>query len=226
VKRTLSSPISLASRLAGVLVALGSSACFLFPPGTPVDFCIEQAKIFCDLQFNCCSAAERRADPAGVFNGASTRRKAPSTVGECTDLVIDVCRASVEQQNESLVAERIRYDAEAATACLEDLRAAVDDCDATEFFEAGGSYLAQLLDNGQPGVLGSSCDNVIEANVDTDDECFASYECESGSCVVQNTGNDVSAEGECLGEGTPTNPFEDGIDFEICDGLEDNQPEG
>ncbi len=178
-------PTPFTKTAAGVLFALGASSCSLFPPSTPVDFCIEQAKTFCDLQFRCCTAAERRADLFGLFNGASTRRAAPSTVGECTDLVIEVCRATVEQQNESLVAERVTYDPEEAVECLADLRAAADDCDAAEYFEASGTWLVQLLDNGQPGILGRSCDNVIEGEVDTDDECFATYECKEGGCVVQ-----------------------------------------
>lgn len=207
-----------------VVALAGASSCMLLPPGTPVDFCIEQARVFCDLQYRCCTAAERSADPLGVFRGAATQRHAPSSAGECADVLAEVCRAGAEQLNESLVAERIEYDAEEAAECLSDLRQAVDECDATEFFEAGGSWLAQLIDNGQPGVLGDSCDNAIEPKVDTGDDCFASWECERGACVVQNSGNDVSAEGECTGEGTPQNPFDGTVELEICDGLEDNQP--
>ncbi len=216
-------PTPFTKTAAGVLFALGASSCSLFPPSTPVDFCIEQAKTFCDLQFRCCTAAERRADLFGLFNGASTRRAAPSTVGECTDLVIEVCRATVEQQNESLIAERVTYDPEEAVDCLEDLRVAAEECDAAEYFEASGSWLPVLLDSGQPGVLGRSCDNVIEGDVDTDDECFANYECKEGACVVQNREGEVSAEGECQGEGVQENPLIN-IEFEVCDGLEDNQP--
>lgn len=210
--------------LSALMAALFSSSCGFLPPGTPVDFCIEQARLFCDLQYRCCTAAERRADPLGLFGGPAVARKAPSTAGECVEVVAEVCRASVEQQNESLREERIQYDADEAVDCLDDLRKAVDECDATEFFESGGTWLSGLLDNGQPGVLGDSCDNAIEGNVDTGDECFASYECEKGSCVVQNTGGDISAEGECTGEGTPQNPMDSSVELEICDGLDDNQP--
>lgn len=196
----------------------------LLPPGNPVDFCIEQARLFCDLQYRCCTAGERRADPLGLFSGPSTARKAPSSAGECVDVLAEVCRASAEQQNESLVAERIQYDPDEAVDCLDDMRKAVDECDATEFFDASGTYLSSLIDNGQPGVLGSSCDNAIEGAVETGDECFASWECEKGACLVQSVGGDITAEGECTGDGTPQNPLDGTVEIEICDGLEDNQP--
>ena len=207
-----------------LVATVALTSCMLLPPGNPVDFCIEQARLFCDLQYRCCTAAERKADPIGLFNGPATARHAPSTAGECVEVVAEVCRASADQLNESLVEERIQYDADEAIDCLDDLRKAVDECDATEFFDAGGTWLSSLIDNGQPGVLGDSCDNAIEAAVETGDECFASWECEKGSCVVQNTGGDISAEGECTGDGTPQNPLDGTVEIEICDGLEDNQP--
>lgn len=196
----------------------------LVPPGSPVDFCIEQARVYCDLQYRCCTAGERRADPLGVFSGPSTIRHAPSTAGECVDVLAEVCRASADQHNESLTEERIKYDADEAVDCIDAMRKAVDECDATEMFEASGTWLSSLIDSGQPGVLGDACDNAIEGNVETGDECFASYECEKGSCVVQNLGGDISAEGECVGDGTAQNPLDGTVEIEICDGLEDNQP--
>ena len=202
-----------------VTALLAASCSAFFPPGNPVDFCVEQAGAWCDLQFKCCTAVERRADPLGVFNGRPTARRAPSDPGECLGVMTDLCRGTVDAQNESLVEERITYDADEAADCLADMRTAIDECDPEAFFDAQGSYLSQLLDNGRPGVLGDGCDNAIEGAVEENDECFASYECEKGACVV-NSG-DITAEGECQGSDTPQNPFENNFDFEICDGLED-----
>lgn len=200
--------------------ALLTSCSAFFPPGNPVDFCIEQASAFCDLQFKCCSAGERRDDPLGLFDGPPTTRHAPSDPGECLGMMSDLCHGTIDAQNESLVEERISYDADEAADCLADVRSAVDECDPGAFFDAQGSYLVQLLDSGRPGVLGDSCDNALEGNVDENDECFASYECQRGACIV--TSSDVTAEGECQGTDNPQNPFENNLDFQICDGLEDS----
>lgn len=202
-------------------ITVGFTSCsLLFPPGTPVDFCVEQAAAFCDLQFNCCTAAERQADPLGVFNGAAIRRRAPSDAGECLGVMTDICYATIDAQNESLAEERIEFDPEEADSCIADLREAVDACDPEAFFEAQGTYLASLIDSGQPGILGDGCDNAIEGNVDEGDECFATYECKKGGCFPTGVGGDITSEGECQGSETPTNPFDNAnVDFEICNGL-------
>lgn len=204
--------------LVGALLAASCSA--FFPPGNPVDFCVEQAAAWCDLQFKCCTATERKGDPLGLFAGRPISRRAPSDAGECHAVMAELCRGTIDAQNESLVEERITYDADEAADCLAEVRTAVDDCDPAAFFDAQGSYLVNLLDSGRPGVLGDACDNAVEGNVDENDECFASYECQRGSCVV-TTFDEVTAEGECQGNDSPQNPFEDNIEFEICDGLED-----
>jgi hypothetical protein len=63
-------------------------------------------------------------------------------------------------QNEALADERIDYDVDEAADCLEDLRAAVDDCDVQDFFDAQGSHVLSIIGNGRPGILGDACDNV------------------------------------------------------------------
>jgi hypothetical protein len=224
-RRTRSTLIRVTATTRKILTLLGaafSSSCFLFPPGTPVDFCIRQAELYCDMQFNCCTATERQRDPLGVFTGAPTARWAPSSQGECVDVMADVCRAGAEQQNVSLAEERITYDGDEAVDCLETMATAVAECNMADFFEAQGTYLAQLLDNGQPGILGDGCDNAIEGAVEENDDCFAQYECESGACVNQSVGDEFTLEGECQGDGKPQNPFDAAnIEFEICDGLDD-----
>lgn len=204
-----------------VAAAVAATSCSLLPPGNPVDFCVEQARAFCDLEFRCCTAFERQNDPFDLLGGPAVRRHAPSSAGECVDLMIEICQAGAAQQNESLVEERIQYDADEAVDCLEDLRKAADECNPATFFEASGTYLSGLLHTGQPGVLGDSCENALEGVVESGDECFASYECETGACVTQPGPNEVTAEGECAGDTRPENPFEQNIDFEICDGLGD-----
>lgn len=206
--------------IAALLAVASSSACSVFlPPGSPVDFCVEQAAAYCDLQFNCCTAQERRGDPFGLFTGTAVNRRAPSDAGECLGIMTDICHATIDAQNESLAEERIEFDADEAEDCIVELREAVAECDPGAFFEAQGTYLSQLVDTGRPGVLGRGCDNAIEGAVDEGDECFASYECQRGQC--QPTTGDVTAEGECVGSDVAQNPFEGNIDFEICDGRED-----
>jgi hypothetical protein len=207
-----------------VVAVVVASACYtLFPPGTPVDFCVQQASLYCDLQFKCCTAVERERSPLGANLSASIRRKAPSSAGECTEVVAEICRAAVEQQNESVREERVTFDADEAVDCLEDLQSAVDDCDPGDFFDAQGTYLIQMFQDGQPGLLGNACDNAIEGDVDEDDTCFADYECKKGECVVDPEADQVSLEGECQGDGEPGAPFDGNVKFEVCDGLDDEE---
>ncbi len=205
-------------------MGFGGGCYQLFPPVKPVDFCVEQARLYCELQFRCCTAIERTDSPLGLLRTAATSRAAPSTEGECTDVIAGVCRAAAAQQDESLVEERIEFDVDEAGDCLDDLSEAVADCDAGDFFDAQGTYLLQMLSDGQPGVLGDACDGAIDGDVDDDDTCFASYECKSNACVVTPGPNEVTAEGECFegGGGDAPNPF-DNVKFEICDGLDDEE---
>ena len=186
-----------------------------------MDFCVEQARLLCDLQFRCCTAQERRDSLIGLQQSPAVQRQAPSSAGECTEVVAEVCRAAAQQQNESVTEERVSYDSDEAVDCLEELQKAVDDCDAGDFFDAQGTYLLQMLGDGQPGIPGSACDGAIEAEVDDGDSCFASYECKDGQCVVEPAANEVTAEGECQGEGEQQNPFDGNVKFEVCDGLDD-----
>ena len=195
----------------------------LTAPGSPVDFCVEQARLYCELQFRCCTAIERESSALGLLRSPAIARKAPSSAGECVEVVAEVCRAAAAQQNESLGEERVTYDADEAVDCLDDLRDAVDECDAGDFFDAQGTYLLQMLDDGQPGLAGDSCDNAVEGDVDEDDTCFADYECKRGSCVVEPAENEVNLEGECQGDGEPGSPFDGNVKFEVCDGLGDEE---
>jgi len=205
------------------VVAVVANGCLFFPPGSPVDFCVQQAQLYCDLQFKCCTAIERDRSILGSNLSPTIRRKAPSSAGECTEVVADICRAAVEQQNESVREARVEFDSDEAADCIEDLQAAVDDCDPGDFFDAQGTYLVQMFDDGQPGILGNACDSAIQGDVDEDDTCFASYECKKGACVVEPKANEVSLEGECQGEGEPGNPFDGNVKFEVCDGLDDEE---
>lgn len=218
------------TRNAALVVVVGPvlgllGGCYqLFPPVKPVDFCVEQARLYCELQFRCCTAIERKDSLLGLQRSAATFRAAPSTEGECTDVMAEVCRAAAAQQDESLTEERIEFDVDEAVDCLDDLSEAVADCDAGDFFDADGTYLLQMLQNGQPGILGDSCDGAIDGDVDDGDTCFASYECKSNACVVTADENEVTAEGECVaGGGEPQNPFDGAVKLEICDGLDDEE---
>jgi hypothetical protein len=207
-----------------VAVVVVVSGCYqLFPPVQPVDFCIEQARLYCDLQFRCCTAVEREESILGLRQSRPVLRKAPSSAGECVEVMTEVCRAAAEEQNEALREERITFDADEAVDCLDDLVDAVDDCDAGDFFDAQGTYLLQMLDDGRPGIPGDFCDNAIEGDLDEGDDCFADYECDEGTCLVTPGPDEVTAEGECQGEGKTPNPFEGNVKFEVCDGLDDEE---
>lgn len=215
-------------RLSVVFAVVATSSCIDIPPllapGNPVDFCIEQAKAYCALEYRCCTAAERVGNDLGLFRSPAFSRWAPSTEDECVGIAADVCRGTIAEQNESLADERISYDAEEAESCLADLREAVDGCELKDFFKADGSFMVQLLGNGTPGVLGSACEDAVQGEVDDGDTCFASYECKRGGCVVQSTGS-VTIKGECAGDFSEPNPFAsfNGVRIEICDGLGDDE---
>ncbi len=209
-----------------VVVLLATSSCLQIPnvlaPGSPVDFCIEQAKVYCQLQFDCCTATERTEDPLGIFSGPAVSRWAPSTIDECVGIVSDICRGEVEQQNESLADERVKYDSDEAASCLDDLHKAADDCSLKDFLKADGSYLTSLVQNGQPGIFGAACEDTIKGEVDDGDTCFAQYECKRGFCSPRQNG-DVTLKGECSGDTHPENPFATfgNITLEVCNGLDD-----
>ena len=212
--------------LAAIFVVVATASCLKLPnvlaPGSPVDFCIEQAKSYCALEFRCCTAAERQSDKLGVFSSPTFDRWAPSTEDECVGLVADICRGSVAEQNESLQNERIQYDADEAQSCLDELHDAVDGCDPKDFFKKDGSYIVQLVASGSPGILGSACEDAVQGDVDDGDTCFADYECKRGFCVVQDNGT-ITRKGECAGDINPTNPFGNfnGVTIEVCNGLDD-----
>jgi hypothetical protein len=216
--------------VAVALTAVLSAACIQVPnllaPQNPVDFCVEQAKSYCALQFRCCTAAERTSDALGVFHGPSVSRWAPSNEDECAGLVADICRGNIEEQNESLREERVKYDADEAASCLDELHQAVDDCDIKDFFKKDGSYMSTLVSSGQPGIFGGACEDAVKGDVDDGDTCFAQYECKRGACDFSASGND-DLKGDCTGDQRAPNPFADfsGVHIEVCDGLEDNSEE-
>ena len=212
-----------------LLLALSLVSCKLpnvLAPQNPVDFCIEQAKSYCALEFRCCTATERDAQsfPAPFRSGVFVRHP-PANEGDCVNTASDACRAVVDGQNEALTKERVKYDPDEASSCLDDLRKSVDECKPEDFFHADGSYMIFVIGAAQPGVLGAACEDVIRGNVDPHDTCFATYECKDGGCVQSGSGADVTIKGECDGTGHPENPFaQANINFEICDGLKDNEP--
>jgi hypothetical protein len=194
----------------------------VFAPGNPVDFCVEQAKDYCALEFRCCTAAERAADPLHIWSGPSTERWAPSNEGDCVGLVADICHATVDQQNESLAKERIKYSADDAQSCLDSLAKSVDECKLEDFLKDDGNYLINLIQSGSPGIFGSECEDAIRGNVDPHDTCFAQYECKDGACTIPESGAAtpvITDKGECDGTGRPTNPFQSAnVDIQICAG--------
>jgi hypothetical protein len=213
------------------LVLVPLSSCIKVPnllaPQKPVDFCIEQAKQFCALEFRCCTAAERAsdADPLQLFNSPIFTRHPLRDEGDCVDVVAEVCRGQVDAQNEALDDERLKFDPDEASSCLAELQNSVDDCEPEGFFKDDGTYIFSLIHGGGPGVLGSACEDVIRGNVDEHDTCFAGYECKDGGCVVTDPNGDRTIKGECEGTGHPPNPFSDAnVDLQFCDGLKDNQP--
>lgn len=214
--------------VAVALALVAPSSCKLpdlLAPQSPVDFCIEQAKAFCDLQFRCCTAQERQQDPLHLFNGAAQLRHPPASADQCVGLMADVCRAAAQQQNDSVADHRLEYDVDVATSCLDTLHKAVDQCDAGKFFDAEGTYLTFLSANGEPGTLGSDCEDALHPAVSTGDTCFASYECKTGACVVTDTSTATEQvhklKGDCTGTDHTPNPLQANVKFEICNGLTD-----
>lgn len=211
-----------------VAAILGEVSCKLpnvLAPQSPVDFCIEQAKAFCDLQFQCCTAVERTGDPLHLFNGPAQSRQPPASADQCVSLLAETCRGAVQQENESVAAGRLTYDVDAASSCLDTLHKAVDACDPGNFFDAEGTYLTSIVQGGEPGILGTDCEDALHAGVSTGDTCFANYECKAGGCVVTDTSTPTEQvhklKGDCAGEGRTPNPFQANVKFEICNGLTD-----
>ena len=193
----------------------------LLAPGNAVDFCIEQSKSYCALLFRCCTAVERQDDPLHIATGTAFFRHKPSDEGECVTTLSDVCRGIVEEQNEAVKAERMEYRPADAAGCLDELHKDVDACKPSDFFDDDGSYIYELQLGGQPGVFGTNCEDALRPKAAAGDECFATYECKQGTCVVTPNGNDVTLKGQCQGDGRPTNEIGN-IKLGICDGLSDS----
>jgi hypothetical protein len=175
------------------------------PPQAVDGYCIERAKLNCRLQYSCCNAAERNAEPFGVNNlvaGGHTNEE------ECVEKITPLLCQGHAPLEEAQAEARGVWDEAAAADCLDALSRAVDQCDAEDYFAADSDDCAAKV--------------LMEGEQKKGDACFHSAECagENAACVL-NEASDATedlntAEGECatlLGAG---DNCEDG---QCADGL-------
>jgi hypothetical protein len=169
-----------------VLAAFAISGC----PGcfsSSRDFCVESAKVSCQLQFRCCTAQERQA----LFGGTNLAIGPYHDEGGCVDAFVRQCEASSQATDEAIAAGRITFDQDRANQCLNTRREAVATCDADTLFNN--------IDD---------CNDLFDGAVADGDTCFNTNECaEAGStCEIENEPNPdgtfvVTLAGTCKGQG-------------------------
>lgn len=174
------------------LVCAALSGC----PGQSRNICEEQVKAFCAYQYRCCEDKER-IEYGMYFGSISQYVGYENSESECVERNAAYACASAQQTDDSIAAGRQEVDRSEFDGCMEDLRAATDECDIEEFLTVRGR--CGSVDYTKPAV-------------DDGDVCALDAECKSGDCdveydedgVAEDVNDEGFAEGECAdapGEG-------------------------
>ncbi len=186
-----------------VVALAGPSGCLLnCLGGQAQSYCIETAKVWCQLQFRCCTAVER-----SMFFGSMTQQLGPyHDEGGCVETFTEQCQANQAAVDESIAAGRTTFDAAKAAECLTLRRAQVDACDASALYDP----------------TDRTCDDIIAGAVADGDTCLTDSECaeEASQCELEpptGTGGTVtiSLEGTCKGQG---DEGEECLPGNVCNG--------
>ncbi|MCC7109060.1 MAG: hypothetical protein IT382_07225, partial [Deltaproteobacteria bacterium] len=173
---------------------LGPSGCFFACPGSEAQtFCIESAKVFCQLQYRCCTAVERSA----LFGNSNLQIGPFHDEMGCVDAYTRQCEASQQAVDESIRLGRTTFNAEQANECLSARREQVNECDASGLFNAADR----------------TCDELFAGAVADGDACTSDGECadEGSQCELDPISGDdgsvtITLEGTCRGQGDEGEP--------------------
>ena len=173
-----------------VVAALaGPSACLLNCLGSDAqNYCVETAKVWCQLQYRCCTAVER----AQLFGSMNQQLGPYHDENGCVSTWTEQCQASQQAADESIAAGRTTFDGAKATECLNLRREQVNECDASALYDP----------------TDHTCDDIMVGAVADGDACTTDSECaEVGSeCQIDPPTDEggtvtVSLEGTCKGQG-------------------------
>ena len=187
-----------------VSTLLGPSGCLLSCFGTEAQsFCIETAKVMCQMQYRCCTAVER-----SLLFGSSNLQLGPyHDEGGCVDVYTQHCEASQQAVDESIGLGRTTFDRDRANECLNARREQVNECDASALYNPADR----------------TCDDIFAGAVADGDACTTGNECaEAGSqCEIDPQQSDdgtitISLEGTCKGQG---DEGEDCLPGGVCNGI-------
>jgi hypothetical protein len=156
--------------------------------GQSRSLCEEQVKAFCAYQYRCCEDDER-IEYAAYFGSLAQYVGYENSESECIERNAALACSGAQWTDDSIAAGRQELDRSEMDGCLEDLRAATEDCDIEDFL-----------------TVRSRCNNidVTTPAVDDGDVCALDAECTSGVCTVEydedGVPKDVSDEGFAEGE--------------------------
>lgn len=160
-------------------------------PGNNVEQCEAQMRLFCELQFRCCTAEERLTTTFSTIPYVTSE-------GECVDIATSYCRTYGAGLDDAVAAGRLRYDAAKGQECIAALLAARDACDYAAYVEA------TAFPDDTPGL----CTQTTEGLVAAGDACADDAECagEGSYCDIDWDDPEINEElgtqdGECVALG-------------------------
>ncbi len=176
-------------------------------PSTPSALCVEQVKVSCAFQFQCCTDAEDRNRFLGGTLAAFSlfASGAATTEAECVENGTAVCQAFGGLSDASVERGRVEFDAEAATRCVDNQRDALSTCDVKLLREKSddcSETLTALGKEGDPCISGDECDQDAACEFDTGSDGLprkvdAEFALPEGECVDLATEGDNCDEREC-----------------------------
>jgi hypothetical protein len=146
----------------------------------------------CHFVHDCCTPSERQLFLAAPFPDK----------GACLEEFEATFGGSLNVAIEAVDKETATFDAEAAEACTNAIRTAVDQCDATALVDATGrlstTRLLFFVDERDPVCSALAQRGFTRGVVEDGDDCVSNIECaDFGICIVDAADGDLTVSGTC-----------------------------